>query len=55
MLFRSGGALAEAFTLLTADPLRGMGDLPRLQRELQLFRSFPTRLEALRAGGLVTR
>jgi hypothetical protein len=50
-----GGALAEAFTLLTADPLRGMGDLPRLQRELQLFRNFPMRLEALRAGGPVTR
>ena len=50
-----GGPLAEAFTLLTADPQRGLADLPRLQRELQLFRSMPSRLEALRAGGPVTR
>ncbi len=49
------GALAEAFALLTADPLRGLADLPRLQRELQLFRSLPGRLEALRAGASVTR
>ena len=50
-----GGPLAEAFTLLTADQQRGLADLPRLQRELQLFRSMPSRLEALRAGGPVTR
>ncbi|MDN3567345.1 hypothetical protein QWZ14_23445 [Paeniroseomonas aquatica] len=49
------GPLAEAFTLLTADQLRGLADLPRLQRELDLFRSMPSRLEALRAGGSVTR
>ncbi len=49
------GALHGAFTLLTGDPLRGLGDLPRLQRELQLFRGLPVRLEALRAGGPVTR
>ncbi|MDO9709355.1 hypothetical protein [Paracraurococcus lichenis] len=49
------GPLAEAFALLTADPLRGLADLPRLQRELQLFRSLPARLEALRAGAPVTR
>ena len=49
------GALHGAFTLLTGDPLRGLGDLPRLQRELQLFRGLPSRLEALRAGGPVTR
>jgi hypothetical protein len=49
------GPLADAFTLLTADPLRGLADLPRLQRELQLFRNLPTRLEALRAGAPVTR
>jgi hypothetical protein len=49
------GPLAEAFRLLTADPLRGLADLPRLQRELQLFRTLPTRLEALRAGAPLTR
>ena len=49
------GPLNEAFTLLTADQLRGLADLPRLQRELQLFRAMPSRLEALRAGGPVTR
>ena len=49
------GPLAEAFQLLTADPLRGLADLPRLQRELQLFRTLPSRLEALRAGASVTR
>jgi hypothetical protein len=49
------GALAEAFALLTADPLRGLADLPRLQRELQLFRNVPARLEALRSGGPVAR
>ncbi|MDB5371625.1 MAG: hypothetical protein JWP04_267 [Belnapia sp.] len=49
------GPLAEAFALITAKQLRGLADLPRLQRELQLFRSMPSRLEALRAGGPVTR
>jgi antirestriction protein ArdC len=49
------GPLIEAFTVLTADQLRGLADLPRLQRELQLFRDMPPRLEALRAGGSVTR
>ncbi len=50
-----GGPLAEAFTLLTADPLRGLADLPRMQRELGLLRVLPTRLEALRAGVQVAR
>ena len=49
------GPLADAFALLTGDPLRGLADLPRLQRELQLFRSLPSRLEALRAGPPLTR
>ena len=49
------GPLAKAFALLTADPLRGLSDLPRLQRELQPFRNLPARLEALRAGAPVTR
>uniref|UniRef100_UPI0018DFC2A3 hypothetical protein n=1 Tax=Roseomonas rosulenta TaxID=2748667 RepID=UPI0018DFC2A3 len=51
----AGGPLAEAFDLLTADPLRGVADLPRLQRELGLLRVLPTRLEALRAGVQVAR
>jgi hypothetical protein len=51
----AGGPLAEAFDLLTADPLRGLADLPRLQRELGLLRVLPTRLEALRAGVQVAR
>ena len=45
-----GGALAEAFGVLTSDPLRGIADLPRLQRELGMMRLLPTRLDALRAG-----
>lgn len=49
------GPLGDAFALLTADPLRGLADLPRLQSELQLFRNLPTRLEALRAGAPLTR
>jgi len=50
-----GGMLAEPFDALTADPLRGLADLPRLQRELQLFRRLPARLEPLRAASLATR
>lgn len=50
-----GGALAEAFGVLTADPVRGLSDLPRLQREVGLMRLLPTRLEALRAGVQVAR
>jgi hypothetical protein len=49
------GPLAAAFTLLTADHLSGLTDLPRLQRELSLFRAISSRLEALRAGGPMTR
>ena len=49
------GPLAAAFALLTAEQLRGLADLPRLQRELLLFRTVPPLLEALRAGGPVTR
>ncbi|MBL6076676.1 hypothetical protein JMJ56_01580 [Belnapia sp. T18] len=49
------GALAAAFALLTADQLRGLADLPRLQKELLLFQTIPPWLEALRAGGPVTR
>ena len=44
-----GGPLAEAFTLLTGDSLRGVQDLPRLQREISQLRLLPERL-----GGLNT-
>ncbi len=50
-----GGTLAEAFGVLTADPARGIADLPRLQRELGMLRLLPTRLEALRTGVQVAR
>jgi hypothetical protein len=49
------GPLAELFAVLTTDPLRGLADLPRLQRDLGLIRALPSRLEALRTGGVVTR
>lgn len=42
-----GGPLAEAFTLLTGDSLRGIQDLPRLQREISQLRLLPERLGAL--------
>ena len=44
-----GGPLAEAFTLLTGESLRGVQDLPRLQREITQLRLLPQRL-----GGLNT-
>ncbi|MBW6397294.1 hypothetical protein KPL78_05500 [Roseomonas sp. HJA6] len=50
-----GGPLAEAFSVLTSDPLRGVADLPRLQRELGMMRLLPTRLDALRTGVQVAR
>lgn len=50
-----GGPLAEAFALMTSDPLRGIADLPRLQQEIGLLRVLPSRLEALRAGVQVAR
>lgn len=50
-----GGPLAEAFGVLTSDPLRGVADLPRLQREIGLMRLLPSRLEALRGPVQVAR
>jgi hypothetical protein len=44
----SGGAMQEAFALLTASPPAGPADLPRLRRELELARTLPGRLESLR-------
>lgn len=49
------GPLAESFALLTGDAMRGMADLPRLARELEMLRLLPARLEALRSGGGLTR
>ncbi|WP_159349494.1 hypothetical protein [Roseomonas harenae] len=49
------GAAKEAFGLLTEDPVRGLSDLPRLQRELDLFRGFPHLLEAFRTAALSSR
>jgi hypothetical protein len=40
---------ARAFEGLTADPVRALGDLPRVARELDLFRNLPQRT-ALRTG-----
>jgi hypothetical protein len=42
--------LSSAFEALTADPVRGLADLPRLARELNLFRSLPQTLEPLRTA-----
>ena len=50
-----GGPLAEAFALMTSDPLRGIADLSRLQREIGMLRVLPARLEALRGGVQVAR
>ncbi|GGJ00748.1 hypothetical protein [Neoroseomonas lacus] len=51
----ANGPLAEAFGVLTSDPVRGLSDLPRLQRELGMMRLLPSRLDALRAGVQVAR
>lgn len=51
----AGGPLAEAFGVLTSDPVRGLSDLPRLQQELGMMRLLPSRLDALRAGVQVAR
>ncbi|WP_431284052.1 hypothetical protein ACQW02_04400 [Humitalea sp. 24SJ18S-53] len=53
---RMAGTEAEAaFAILTGDPAAALSALPRLTRELDLFRNVPPRLEALRTGGPVTR
>jgi hypothetical protein len=49
------GPLAQTFALLTADPVRGLSDLPRIQRELNLFRGFPNQLEAFRTAAAISR
>ncbi len=45
-------ALAQALRALTADPVRGLADVPRLALELNLFRSFPYSRERLRTAAL---
>jgi len=50
------GSPAEApFRLLTTDPVRGLADLPRIQNELELFRTMPARLDSLRTATAPTR
>ncbi|HYF06251.1 MAG TPA: hypothetical protein VD970_01415, partial [Acetobacteraceae bacterium] len=49
------GPLADGFAALTADPMRGSADLPRLARELDALRILPARLEALRNPPELTR
>jgi hypothetical protein len=43
-------ALAQGFEALTADPVRGLADLPRIARELELFRPIPGRGAPLRTA-----
>jgi hypothetical protein len=45
-------SLSGAFAALTTDPVRGLADLPRLARELNLFRSLSQMREPLRTAGL---
>ena len=42
------GPLADAFMLFTAARVGGLGDLPRLRRELDVARVLPARLDGLR-------
>jgi hypothetical protein len=49
------GPMADAFASLTADSVKGLSDLPRLQRELQIFRRLPIQLDALRGSDRITR
>lgn len=49
------GELSQAFNALTLDPVHGLADLPRLQRELNLFRGFSGRLDELRADAGAAR
>jgi hypothetical protein len=51
----AGGSFEEAFALITAGRMDGIGDLPRIRQEVDLARALPSRLEALRAGAGVAR
>lgn len=43
----SAGAKADMFRLLTNEPVRGVGDLPRASEEMALARALPARLRGL--------
>ncbi len=43
------GPVADMFRLLTADPVRGVGDLKRAKQEIGLVRALPAGLKALQA------
>jgi hypothetical protein len=51
----AGGPFAEAFALITAARMAGIGDLSRIRQEVELARTLPARLDALRAGTGVAR
>ena len=51
----AGGAYAEAFALITAGRMAGIADLSRVRQEVELARTLPSRLDALRAGAGVAR
>lgn len=51
----AGGPYAEVFALITADRIGGIGDLARIRQEMELARSLPSRLDALRGGVVITR
>jgi hypothetical protein len=51
----AGGPYAEAFALITAGRMAGIGDLSRIRQEVELARTLPSRLDALRAGAGVAR
>ena len=51
----AGSPGEAAFNLLTSDPVRGLADLPRLQRELELFRVLPAKLDQLRTRSVMAR
>ncbi|MGE4046848.1 MAG: hypothetical protein AB7F35_18445 [Acetobacteraceae bacterium] len=46
------GPVADMFRLLTADPVRGVGDLKRAQREIGLVRALPAGMKALQSPAL---
>jgi len=46
----ASGPIAEMFRLLTADPVRGVGDLTRAGREAGLARGLPQQINALQGG-----
>ena len=48
----AAGPLAQGFEALTADPVRGLADLPRMARELNLFRGLGQWREPLRTAAL---